>query len=442
MGSLTNYVDLSITANSAGVKRKGFGVPLIVTHKALFADLYRKYSRLADMVTDGFATDSPEYLAVQAIMSQQPSVKEVAIGRCPTAPTQSYDLTITAADNAVYQVLVRGEGVTATVVEHTAGVGDTAIDIAAALVADLNTVVGKNFTATDNADGTITVTGDAAGDWFSLAVNKASLIGVEQAHADPGLSAELTAINQENSNWYGVYTLFNSSAYVLATAAWVESNKKIYIAEVNETDAILAAAGGGDTLDSIKTSAYARVSGWYYPEPAQMFGAGLLGRCLSIEPGGESWALKQLKGVDPVNLTDTQRSNLIDKNANSYEEVAGKNVSFYGTTGDGDFIDIQRGIDWLDDDMSKSVFEALIAVDKIPYTDAGISAIEGAIRGSLKRAVTRSILKNDPEPSVNVPLVADVPTADRQARLLPNIDFDGEFAGAVHKVKLRGTLSV
>jgi hypothetical protein len=173
-----------------------------------------------------------------------------------------------------------------------------------------------------------------------------------------------------------------------------------------------------------------------------MFGAAWCGRLLPLDPGSETWKFKSLSGVNPVTTTSTHRTNIKAKKANSIITVAGRNITFEGTTADGDFIDIQRGLDWLEDDMTKAVFGALAGADKIPYTDDGVALIQAEVWGSLKRAVNMGILDTLEKDAVTVPRVASVSTANRALRLLPDVKFKCRTAGAIHKVNISGVVSV
>lgn len=319
-----------------------------------------------------------------------------------------------------------------------------------------NALAGTAVSISDNGTGThtladtastvsphagVVVTGSAAGEWFSLAVNAADL-AISQTHVDPGVATDLAAILLESNEWYCLITGYNSNAYVIAASDWVQANKKIYLAEVNETAAITTSAGNSDTLDDLATAEYSRVAPMYHQEPAEFFSAALAGSRLSYDAGSETWKFANLTGVNPSTLTTTQRTNLVNRNANFYQNVGGTNISQNGTMADAGFIDTVRFLDWLEDDMAASVFDALVGVPKVPYTDLGVAIIEGAMRGSLLRGVQRGGLSSDPEPEVTAPKVADIDSADRANRLLPDMKFSATLAGAIHKVTISGTVSV
>lgn len=542
MSTLSEHVSLTITQDTVGIARAGFGVPLILSCNATFPERVRFYGDLASVADDGFATTSPEYLAARAAFSQSPHPEQIAIGRAVGKPTQAYQINISSvAEGATYTVYAAGDGATSTTVSYTTladltftadnttelftstahgmstgdgpyrvsnsggalpsglsvdtdywiiadvanGVADpvntfqlatskanalagTELLIAddgtgtqtlrrnqndvivAQLVQGLNAVVGKNFTAvqTVGAGETdyLTVTGDAAGEWFSLEVGSVSLMKVAQTHAEPAttLATDLDAIQLENGDWYALVTLYNSDAYVKAAAAWVEAADapKLYAADVSDSETATLAAGGGDLADDLHTLAYARTFVCYHPSPADMFGAAWCGRVLPLQPGSETWKFKTLSGVDPVATNSTQRVNLRAKKANTVQTVAGRNITWEGTTADGDFIDVQRGLDWLEDDMTKAVFGALAGADKIPMTNAGIAVVEAEVKGSLRRAVNMGILDTLEKDAVTVPKVSDISSANRALRLLPDVKFKCRLAGAIHKVQIAGVVSV
>ena len=52
--SLTDIVDVTITAQTAAPSRVGFGVPLVMAYHTHFVERVRNYTGLAGMIADGF----------------------------------------------------------------------------------------------------------------------------------------------------------------------------------------------------------------------------------------------------------------------------------------------------------------------------------------------------------------------------------------------------
>lgn len=436
--TITNHISISIANNSLGLARQGFGIAGIISHTAAWAERVRSYNSLAGVAADFPLTNSPEYLSAQALFSQEIKPKVIKILRASLAPTQRYQWTPTAANSTLYKIVASGPGITETECDYTSDASATVAEICAGMETLLSAVVGNNYTVTDNTTS-LTITGDAAGDWFSLEPGNLTLQEIEQDHADPGIATDLAAIALEDNDFYCLLTNYNSNAMVLAADAWCQTQRKIYLFDVNETAALNTSVGNSDTLDDVATLERARTPGIFHPSPKVMNAAAWAGKCLPKRVGSLTWDLQNLSGVPVFSLTATQRANLVARSANFYEYI-GKGWMVNGTTADGDWIDVQRGLDWIEEDMSKRVFEVLAGNDKIPFTGPGIALIQNTMMATLDEAVSRGILASSPAPVVSVPEVADISAANKTARILPDMNFSGTLAGAVHKVEMTGTV--
>ena len=440
--TLSNHVTISITQDSAGIARAGFGVPMILSHAAAWAERVRTYTDLSGVAADFATTTSPEYLAAQAIFAQNPHPSKIKIGRCALDHTMKIELTPTAANLTAYTVTVGGEGVTTTEVTYTSDATATVAEICAGLELLISAVTGNNYAVVDNTTS-LTITGDAAGDWFYVGVHNPALIQNEMTHVDAGIATDLAAIALEDNDWYCLLTHYNSNAVVLAADAWIQTQSKIYLPDVSETEAATTTVGNSDTLDDMATLNRERTGGIYHWNAGEMFAAAWAGKNLPNDPGSISWKFWTLSGVTVKKLTSTQRANLVARSANFYETVAGdEDMTSEGTTADGDWIDVQRGLDWIEDDMSKGVFGVLKGAKKVPFTDAGVAMLEKEMKATLKRAVTMGILAASPAPTVTVPAVADVSAVNKTNRTVPDMKFTATLAGAVHKATLTGIVSV
>lgn len=441
MGALTDYVTLTISRASVGLTRAGFGTILVLTPNVSWAERTRTYTDIASVATDFPVTTSAEYLAAAAIFAQSPAPTKIKFGRLANKPTQIVQLSAlnpTANLNYTYQVKVKGKGVTPTTVSFTSDATPTDAEYAAGMVTALNSVVGKNYTASGIASP-ITITGTNPGDWFSIEVVDVNYQKVKHTTTDPGYAADLNAILLADSDWYTVYNMWNSTAIGPAIAGWVETNKKTYLCDTNGTEAIITAIGNGDTLDLLHTSAYARTLGMYHQASDQMAGAALLGRCMPISPGGETWALKTLAGVATSPLTGTHKANLQARNANGYEAIGSVGVTFDGKVASGDYFDVTRFLDWFQNTAATYIFNALTGEDKNPYNDQGISKIGAQLRKALKEAVTAGGFNDDWQ--VTLPKYTDVSSTDKTARQLTGVKFTATLAGAIQKVTIVGNVT-
>ena len=79
---------------------------------------------------------------------------------------------------------------------------------------------------------------------------------------------------------------------------------------------------------------------------------------------------------------------------------------------------------------------------KIPFTAAGAAIIEAEIRGQLNDGIRVGGLAASPAPTVEVPDVLSVSVNARAQRIFEGITFEARLAGAIHFVKISGTVTV
>lgn len=540
---LSDHVTLTITIQSVGIPRAGFGLPMVLSHNAGWSDRIRYYTSTSGAAQDGFDSDSPEGRSLAALFSQTPKPPRVAIGRATASVTQAYAISAPAARSSEkYTITAQGEGFDDSDASYTSTASATPAQIHDGLVTALNATADKNFTAalatltgitkpftaattdvctaaahalqtgdgplqvsnsggalpagltavtdyypivldantfklassranafagtavdiTDTGTGTqtiasvaatrratdpFTVTGNAAGDWFSLEVYNASALHNAQTHTVSGIGADLDAILTEASgSFYCVLTNYNSKDYVGDVAAWAEPNSRIYVVDSCDTDLITLAYSHGVTTDVgsvLFDLGYARTMLAYHPRPAAMLAPAWMGRWLPTDPGKATTKFKTLSGTETVLLTDTHRANLRARRANTYETVAGRGITWEGTVPSATykFLDVTRNLDWLSDDVVKSVFGDLADQDVVPYDEDGLLLVQNAVSGSMQRAIRQGVFAPTPAPVVTVPELADIVDADKADRILRNVAFSGTLAGAVHHVDLDGSVS-
>ena len=145
---ISDFVQITISIDSIGIARAGFGVPLVLSATAGWSERVRYYTDLAGVTTD-FAAGTAENRAATALFSQENQPTQIAIGRSALPPTQQYTIgQAQVANSTAYHIHVIGAGVTETDATYTSDGSATAQEIHNGLVTALNAVVGKNFTAT------------------------------------------------------------------------------------------------------------------------------------------------------------------------------------------------------------------------------------------------------------------------------------------------------
>lgn len=445
---IESIVNVVVTAATATVTQQGFGTPLILgTTTRSGTDRVRYYSTLASVAVD-YANTTPEYLMAQRIFSQSLRPARVAIGKRLQLPTQRFTLTPTALNSTRYAFQLGGASgpVVEYVSDSSASLSEITAGLAAAFAALDVEVKPTTITVTDVGPGTsVRLQGSAAGVWNSVEVLTPSVLSIIQDSTDAGVTTDLDALQQAQPDWYGVLTPFASQAEVMAIAAWVEANRKLFFYASTDRD-MWDAAYDPDTADStvggaLKSRNYARS----LLVPAESTGdfadAGALGYFLATQPGGSTLHLKGVVGVSALTLTPNQQDNLLSYNANPLVYISGLTVLQDGKTAAGNFVDLVRDTDWLVARIQESVLTVLAQPGKVPYTDEGVSLLTAAVAARAQDATTAGFLAEGWKVS-SVP-VAQVSVADKAARRYPAITLTANYAGAVHTVDpLTVTLSV
>jgi hypothetical protein len=228
-------------------------------------------------------------------------------------------------------------------------------------------------------------------------------------------------------------------------AAWTETQKKIFMFSSALSD-IIAAETTNNIASVMKGFNYDRTAVLYHPSSQgelvpNWFEAAWPGECLPFDPGSQTWAYKTLSGVNSYNLTTTQANNALGKNANIYNEIAGVDVTRFGTVASGEYIDIIRGLDKLESRLQEEIFTNLVNTRKIPFDDDGIQIIAGITQQVLIEMANDGLLV---ETSIVVtkPKASAVSSTDKANRNLPDIKFTATLQGAIHTVVIEGVVTV
>lgn len=432
---LSDIVNVIISVQSAQLEREGFGVPCILGLNTHFAERARTYTTLAGMVSDGFLVTDVEYLMASRLFSQSPRPPKVIVARRVSKPTLRWAITPTATNSALYQLKVDGN-----LVGITADASATVTEIIAALKTQID-ALGLAVTVSDQTSY-MRIVSNVAGAWHTVEAVNTSLLAVKQDQDDAGVVNELNALVAEENGWYVLLNPVGGEDEIALAAEWVESHGKLYIADSQDSaieNTVLA--GAGDIAATLKGLAYARTAVAYHRSNGAFFGAGWAGRVLTIDAGAETWAFKTLAGVPAMTMTDTQVKNVLDKKGNVYTTLLGQNKVQNGTTASGAFIDTTRGSDALRADIGENVFLAVTAPDKLSYDDGGVAVVKAQVRASLQRFVDRGFLRASPEPTVTAPLVEDISSVDRGNRLLPDVEFTAQLAGAIQSTTITGVVT-
>jgi hypothetical protein len=244
-----------------------------------------------------------------------------------------------------------------------------------------------------------------------------------------------------NNNWYGWALTAPEDDYdIVDSIAWNESHTLLY--------------GFDRSTKTLPTGMYEnttflRSHGWYSPTNTYLSVAAMA-NCFSYTPGNETWALKTLYGCSIDTLSAADILTIEGLKLNYFQQYASTGVTQTGTVIGGEWIDVIRFRDWLENDMQLRIFNLLKTNPKIPYTNRGISMVKTAMIASLKQGVKQQGISEDeydsegvlvPGFTVSVPNVFDITGADKAARVLNNCVFNATLAGAIQAVNINGSLN-
>jgi hypothetical protein len=445
---LKEIVDVQISRESVNISRIGFGTMLILGGNAAFAERLQYFTDLPSLalaLQSGVA--APEYKAAIAAFSQSPKVTRVAIGhRGATVVITEDGGTFTGGP---IKATVNGTLVTTSfTTDKATTLGDFATAIAAVtgissavysdpaltIIPDAGKVVGLTID-TSSISGTMTI---------------ASIATTETEAADSALDE----IEAYNNDWYGVICTSRNITDVNKVAAWVEAAEMKFFITASADPNIVNQSVSADTTSIaalFKNNAFLKSAIVYSSFATTQFAdAALMGKLLPLDPGSYTAAFKTLSGVSVDNLTTTQRANAFAKHANVYEYVGGVNILRQGTVSGNEYIDVMIFIDWLDARCTEAVFSVLVSNAKVPYTDAGIAAIQNALTQPLKAGQNQNGISptayDDQKRQIGgfyitVPRLQDIPAVDKTARELHNVKFTAFLAGAIHFVAVNGVVT-
>jgi hypothetical protein len=446
MASLGDLVNIVITLQSAGISKANFGTPLVMAalSSAVVAvwgpDVQRTYNRPSDMLADGFTANDAAYKLVSAFKSQSPCPPSVVVGKRGLKPTQTITLTPTNTTiGYVYGGTVAGTAGSKT---WTYTVADNLAAICTGIASAINTAAPGGVVASGTSGTAVTCTQTAG----VIAEFKGMTAGltVSDDTANPGIETDLAAVNAANPGWYGLAIDSFSKSEIVATATWVEANKRaLFVAQSADTAVIAStySSDGSDVADILKASSYNRTVLFWNQELnlSGSLAAGCLGVHLTQTPGSDNWQYTVVSGAIPSDqLTTSQVNNLANKNVSYYQTVdTDARVLGGGKAVSGEYADTVRGLDWWYATAQRAIVGQMLAAapGKIPYTDAGVQrAIVGPLRIVNLQGIKNGLIASDPVPVVTVPAVADVSAADKAARNFPDVSVTFMLAGAINFV--------
>ena len=442
MANIDRIVSVQIALNTAGISKQGFSTLLIVGATSAVLPRVSTYTSSVQMIQDGFKAEDPLYKMAQDFFAQIPHPNVLKVGR-----RQVDEGAVTVGtlldEGADYTLTVKSADATNTYT-YTVQNGDDADDVLQGLETAMasDPVVTASFTTP-----TLTLTNQVAGTAFKVTGSDA--LTITDASPTETIAETMSACVAFDSDFYGVALDSRTDADILAMADWCEANEKLYGTCVEGSD-VLDGADNTDIASQLMLGNYYRTFAFYHEDTADFPEVAVMSRCFTDVPGSETWANKRLAGVKVDLLTETEYVVLRNKNVNTFEKFRNLSLTQNGKVSAGEWIDVIRFRDWLAEEIKVNVLNVLVNNEKVPYTDAGIAIVEGAIRQSLRQGqVNGGIAPVEYDENgdqnlgytVTVPLASTISATQKASRILDNVTFTARLSGAIHIVEIRGQLT-
>lgn len=277
-------------------------------------------------------------------------------------------------------------------------------------------------------------------------IRKATIVGFAEPESATELVTAIKAYQEIDNDWYIFLTDQTDDDYLDALGEFAEASeptegelttgtedhRKFYIAQT-----------GSKTY----STSHARTAIIYTEDTDEHADAAWLGAVGPWYPQSVTWKFKLPAGLSVPVLTNSEITVLEEKNVNFVTNEYKKNYIKHGACMDGEWIDVVLGRDWIARTMREKLYDIFMNNPKIDYDDAGFTKVAEGVFNTLDEATKYAIIAMNGETqagiyTVDVPKRAEATDEQAAARQMPDIKWEAQLAGAVHGIKVKGTLKV
>ncbi|MBR2140290.1 MAG: DUF3383 family protein [Phascolarctobacterium sp.] len=449
MANIDRVVNVQIALNTAGISSEGFSTMMVVGPHAYGLERVLNVTDSDELLELGFRADDPIYIAVNDAFSQTPRPREVKVGRIQ-CDTTKIKLDGDVAVGKEYAVTINTLDEKSNLVEKTTAYialeGDTAANVLEAIASVISQDADYNASVVGEE---MSVKASVAENSYFITVNGLlEVTGFEKANIS--LAENMALITAADDDFYGIIYTSRKQADILEMADWTEAHTKLYATAISEA-AVLNAEADTDTGSLLQARNYFRTHWWYHEKAETEFPEiGITARCFAVAPGGETWANKQLAGFTTNKLRENEYNVITKKNGNTFEPFRNISITQNGKVAAGEWIDVIRFRDWLEETIKTEMFSMLINRDKLPYIDKGIGLVESVLNSVLALGQRRGGIapteydeygNKNAGYVIEVPLAANISANVKAQRVLRDVKFTARLAGAIHVVEITGSLT-
>lgn len=436
---------VNIALRTATVSRAGFGTPIFISAHNSFMERVRTYTSLT-AVGEDFSSTHAAYIAAQGVFSSSPSVAQFKIGRRATTAHSLIPTEVALGTSHGFTITVDGgDSVEAS---YVASGGETAFDVATALVgaitgdAEVSAKVAAVVVGVAEA-AVVQLTKVAPTDEYSVS----GITGISESFTTSEDAATvLTAIQEVDNDFYFVTADDHTDAFVMAMAAAIQAQEKLYFVSVQELGSINDAYSPSvtDIAAKIKQNNYDRTAVmWDEAANGKYVEANYVGVNAPYSPDQRAvvWDGRELSGVDVAKnssgnqINTTQQLNLDSRNVSYVITTNAGPRILGGKVGSGEWIDNMRTLDCMTARVREGQ-EALILNQKGGKLEGGQVGIQIA-NSRLQQSLTPFIgSKAISSFSTNT----DNAVIDPATRSLSGLEFTAILSGAILRVVITGNL--
>lgn len=436
-----------------------------------------RYFSSFDALAKEIPANSPAYWAGNAFFAQNERPTTLAVAQVFTVPTSAVlrggAVTLASLKNITdgsfnmtvneTEVEVRGLDFSSvsTLAEVAALVGSKLTEVQVSVGTD-GLIVKTNTSGDGAVLSYATPSGDGTDVSEVLALSEALAASNTVGYTPGDLVSELaiiaTASRCNGSPVYGwiIDAQYRDTMDQMSVSDWVEArDPAIFIACTNSPQAY----NTGDTGNIgyyCYNKGYKRTGVIYHNNPQVYPDMSYLACALSVDYAAEASAItlkfKQLDGIEPSPLTETQLNALTSRNINCYTYIgnSARTVREGTQALDTWFTDSLVNLDNFKEELQVEVYNVFLRNKKIPYTTAGQNLLVSAATKICKRYVTNGTFaardeetngnetgfETKPAYAISPASISGATASDRAARLAPPISIVCYEAGAFHKVSL------
>ena len=173
--------------------------------------------------------------------------------------------------------------------------------------------------------------------------------------------------------------------------------------------------------------------------------AALVGETAGRKAGSFTYKNLILKGIEPLSKTSDELAEIHTSGGITFVQKCGDNVTSEGKNTNGQYIDVIDAKDYIQSQIEYRVQKLLNNAPKIPYTNAGISAIESEVVNVLEDAYRNGMINENegvPDYTTSFQTREEMTEANRSNRVYTGGNFTFKLAGAIHEVEVHGELVI